>query len=128
LTRVHERRFNKGGPGRARRAFEGSRPLARDRVNDVGARDGVFQVSVGHERRRQDSVQRRAEPSTANWEKKKANALVSQLHGARRSGVDVERYPRPPPRGSKTHERYVVMAFCQSAGQGARLRFGPSDR
>src|SRR2546423_5305151 len=124
---MHERCFDKRSPARARNTLEWSRPLARDRVNDVRSRDGVLEIRAGYEGRRQDAVECSADPSAADREEEKANALVSQLHGARRSGVDVERHPGPAPRRPKTHERHVMMALRQGAGEGARLRFGTSD-
>jgi hypothetical protein len=52
---------------------------------------------------------------------------VSELDRPGRSRVHVEGNARTPPGRTKADERHIVMAFRQSAGEGARLRLGASD-
>ena len=77
LPRMDERRFHEGRAGLPGRALQGPDPLARDRMHDLGAVDGVAQGVARDERGRQDPVDQRPDAPTADRHEHVAHAVLA---------------------------------------------------
>src|SRR5881409_3548912 len=100
-------RLDEGGAGVSRGALERTDPFARDRVNEICARERVCEMLWFDQGSRQQTVDCGSDPTAPRWDENEPRSVRADGDGSRRRREGFARHPGPWPsaRSSRSSAR-----------------------